>query len=321
MNLARKSSSGIDLRPIAVITVLVSMSLAGCVGSRDTRSVADLVWGRSGLSDGRFRKPRALAIDAQDRLYVVDMTGRIQVFNRDGEFVRSWKTPTIERGKPCGLTIDGDGNLMVADTHYYRLLFYSTTGALLDDRTIGGTFGSGPGEFGFVTDAVQDSHGNYYICEYGDYDRVQKFSRDGQFLMQWGAHGSEPGDFIQPRGLAVDGNDHIWVADACNHRIQVFDATGDSAKLVRIWGEQGSAPGQLSYPYGVTLHPLGTVYVSEFGNSRIQKFSLEGEFLASWGTPGREDGQLNQPWDLVCDSQGFIHVLDSYNHRVQRIRF
>ncbi len=261
-----------------------------------------------------------MAINSQDQLFIVDMTGRIQAFDRDGAYLRGWRTPEIASGKPCGLTFAHDGNLMVADTHYFRMLVYSPDGRLFDERTIGGVCGSGPGEFTFLTDVVQDSHNNYYICEYGDFDRVQKFTSRGEFVLQWGSHGSQPGQFIQPRSLAVDSQDHIWVADACNHRIQVFDATGEDVQPVRMWGELGTAPGKLKYPYGLALDGNGHVYVAEFGNSRVQKFTIDGRYIAHWGTPGRLPGELNQPWEVALDSRGRLHVLDTYNHRVQRIK-
>lgn len=267
-----------------------------------------------------MQKPRGLAIDNQDQLYIVDMTGRIQVFTAEGDYLRYWRTPISKAGKPCGLTFDREGNLLVADTHYFRMLVYTPEGTLLEHKTIGGENGHGPGQFNFVTDCVQDSKGNYYVSEYGDFDRIQKFTSEGEFVLQWGSHGSRPLQFIQPRTLAIDQHDHIWVADACNHRIQVFDATGSEVELVRIWGEQGSEPGQLYYPYGIELDGAGHIYVCEFGNSRVQKFSLEGKYLAHWGQPGRRLGELYQPWELALDSRGVLHVLDSYNHRVQRIR-
>jgi DNA-binding beta-propeller fold protein YncE len=262
-----------------------------------------------------------MAIDKNDLVYIVDMTARIQVFTASGEFVRAWKTPKATNGKPCGLSFDRDGNLLVADTHYFRMLVYSPLGDLLCERTIGGVPGHEPGQFSFVTDCVQDSEGNYFISEYGDMDRVQKFTRDGKFIAQWGGHGSEPGQFVQPRSLAIDEEDQIWVADACNHRIQVFKAAGDAVELVRIWGEQGREAGQLSYPYGLALDGHGYVYVCEFGNSRVQKFTLEGEYVGHWGRPGRQEGELYEPWEIAFDTRGKLYVLDTNNHRVQRIRF
>jgi sugar lactone lactonase YvrE len=111
------------------------------------------------------------------------------------------------------------------------------------------------------------------------------------------------------------------VADACNHRVQVFDVSGAQVRLKRVWGQAGEQPGSLRYPYGIALDGRGHVYISEFGNSRIQKFTETGQLIGVWGKPGRRPGELNQPWALACDSRGAVHVLDTYNHRVQKIRF
>lgn len=294
--------------------------LLGCAPGASPPGVPEVVWGRRGLADGRMQKPRAMAIDDQDQLYIVDMTGRIQVFSPDGQFLRSWRTPEIADGRPTGLSFDRHGRLMVADTHYYRVLFYSPTGELHEELSIGGVCGQGPGEFHFVTDCVEDSQGNYYIAEYGEFDRIQKFSPQREFLFQWGNHGEREGQFMRPQSLAVDEQDLLWVADSCNHRIQVFDARGKDAKLVKSWGRPGREPGQLSYPWGIILDGRGNVYVSERGNHRVQKFDRDGNSLGIWGTSGRRPGELNEPWTLVLDSRQRIHVLDTYNHRVQRIR-
>ncbi len=244
------------------------------------------------------------------------MSARIQVFDVDGNFIRGWQTPEQKNGRPTGLTISSiDGNLMVADTHYYRILTYTPTGQLLTHATLGGTAGPGPGEFGLVADVVRDVTGNYYISEYGDYDRVQKLSPDGKFIAQWGGHGSEPGQFLRPQHLEFDADGLLWVADACNHRIQVFDQQG---KRVKMWGAEGSEPGQMYYPYCIALDGKGHIYVCEYGNHRVQKFTLNGQSIACWGSVGRKPGQLNNPWALVLDSRGRVHVLDSMNHRVQR---
>ncbi|MEZ6099897.1 MAG: NHL repeat-containing protein [Pirellulaceae bacterium] len=274
-------------------------------------------WGKQGTAPGQLQKPRAMAIDSQDHLYIVDMTARIQVFTTDGRYLHGWQTPESQNGRPSGLSIDGRGRVLVADTHYFQMLVYTPDGELIEDAQIGGVCGQGPGEFGFVTDAVEDTCGNYYVAEYGEYDRIQKFDANGDYLFQWGGHGSAPGQFIRPQNIAIDEHDHIWVADACNHRIQVFDATGESAALLQCWGEEGTEPGQLRYPYDLVLDGNGHVYVCEFGNHRIQKFSLDGKLVSFWGHEGREPGQLHNPWALVRDSHGRIFILDTYNHRVQ----
>jgi sugar lactone lactonase YvrE len=262
-----------------------------------------------------LQKPRAIAIDGRQQLYIVDMTARIQVFDLQGHFLHGWQTPEHQAGRPTGLSIGRQGEILVADTHYHRLLVYSPDGKLL--KTIGGGHGNGPGEFGLVTHAVQDRQGNYYVGEYGELDRIQKFSPEGRYLLQWGSHGSQPGQFARPQRLAFDRHDRLWVADACNHRIQVFDRAG---KLLSYWGSQGGAPGQLYYPYDLAFASDESLYVCEFGNHRVQRFTPEGRSLGCWGTCGRDEGELNNPWALVLDRQNRVFVLDSNNHRVQRFR-
>lgn len=298
-------------------------SLGGCIGAA-AASPTDLVWGRRGFSEGRFLKPRAITIDANDLLYIVDTTGRIQVFDADGNFRHSWKTPDTDFGRPTGLSVQGVAHsaplLLVADTHYYRMLAFELSGVPLPERQIGGTAGHGPGEFAFVTDAVCDAHGNHYIGEYGDSDRIQKFDPAGEFICQWGGTGNADGLFVRPQSLVIDAQQRLWVVDACNHRIQRFDLTTTPPRHLDTFGSQGSGLGQFYYPYDLAIAQDGTAIVCEYGNQRLQRLDDNGHGIATWGAPGHGAGQLYQPWGVVIDSRGRIHVLDSNNHRVQRLR-
>ncbi|WP_442506495.1 NHL repeat-containing protein [Novipirellula sp. SH528] len=282
------------------------------------------MWGRRGFSEGRFLKPRAIAISPADELFIVDTTGRIQVFDVDGNFQRSWKTPDTENGRPTGLAVETPPgknqvpNLLVADTHYYRTLAYTLSGDLCTDKQIGGVSGHSPGEFAFVTDTVCDDQGCFYIGEYGDSDRIQKFDPERNFLTQWGGTGNEHGQFVRPQSLVVR-DQVLWVADACNHRIQCFDIREETPKLINVFGREGDAAGEFYYPYDLAFASDGTLIVCEYGNQRLQRFTPEGKWIATWGGPGFQPGQLYQPWGVVVDSQDHVHVLDSNNHRVQRL--
>lgn len=283
---------------------------AGC-GS-GAREEPEIVWGRRGVQPGDIVRPRAIAIDRDDRLYIVDFTARIQVFDRDGKFLeRCWTTPDYRNGRPSGLSIDRDGNLLVCDSHYSCVRVYTPQGEEL--RVLGQGLG-----LGYTSDAIQDEDGNYYLAEFGEIQRITKLDRDGKLLKRWGSAGDAPGQFARIRALAL-GPDHLlYVADACNHRIQVFTCDGE---YVRCFGEPGPEPGQLSYPYDLAFAPAGELYVVEYDNHRVQKFTKEGKSLGCWGGPGRAPGRLHNPWALAVDSKGRVHVVDTENHRVQRIRF
>jgi DNA-binding beta-propeller fold protein YncE len=299
-----------------MLLALTAALLAGCDNGQGR---PNLVWGKRGVQGGDLVKPRAIAIDPSDRLYLVDWTARIQVFDRDGHFLdKCWTTPDYRNGRPSGLSIDNQGNLIVSDSHYHCVRIYSPDGKLL--RTFGGTKGEGPGELGYIADTIVDADGFYYVAEFYDTHRISKFTPEGKFIKSWGAPGSEPGQFARIRALALGPDGNLYVADACNHRIQVF--TRDGA-LVRIFGTPGSEPGELSYPYDLAFgrgeQPY--LYVVEYGNHRVQKFTPEGESLGTWGAPGHGLGQLQGPWALAVDSRGQIHVVDSENDRIQRVDF
>ncbi len=288
--------------------------LAGCGGDGFH---PDLVWGRRGVQNGDLVRPRAIAIDRQDRLYLVDFTARIQVYDRDGKHLGlTWTTPDFRNGRPSGLGLDRAGNLLVCDSHYHCVRVYSSEGKEL--LTLGGKEGKEPGQLGYVSDVVQDREGNYYLSEFGQNDRITKLDPQGKLIRCWGSMGTEPGQFQRARALALGPDDNLYVADACNHRIQVFDREG---VLLRTWGTVGAEPGQLSYPYDLAFNRAGQLYVVEYGNHRVQKFTLAGESLGCWGGPGREPGRFHCPWGVAIDSQGYVHVVDTENHRVQRIKF
>ena len=227
----------------------------------------------------------------------------------------------ITQGKPTGLGFGNDGTLLVADTHYFRVLFYSTDGLLDESRTIGGEHGDAAGQFHFVTDVAQDQRGHFFVGQYGQVDRIQEFDPSGEFLRFWGSQGSRPGEFSRPQALLVDESGLLWVADACNHRLQVFDVRSKGEpELVAMWGQPGSEVGELQYPYGIDFDIDGTLLVAEFGNHRVQRFSRQGEPLEVWGEVGSQNGQFVSPWALAVDSQRNMHVLDTMNHRMQRFR-
>jgi hypothetical protein len=288
----------------------------GCGRDRQT---PELVWGQRGVQGGQLVKPRAIAINSKNHLYIVDWTARIQAFDRDGKFLNiSWTPPDYRNGRPSGLSIDHEDNVVVSDSHYNCVRVYSPEGKLL--RTIGGDKGTEPGQLSYVSDCLRDRDGNFYISEFGDNQRISKFDKDGKFVHCWGGPGSEPGQFARIRALELGPDGLLYAADACNHRLQLFTTDG---KLVRILGEAGSGPGQFSYPYDVAFSrgPTPYLYVIEYGNNRMQKFSMDGKSLGTWGTAGRGPGRLASPWALGVDHLGSVHVIDSDNDRVQRIDF
>ena len=87
-----------------------------------------------------------------------------------------------------------------------------------------------------------------------------------------------------PAEVVFDADEHLWVTDACNHRIQVFDTLG---KLLKCGGRKAAGRASLYYPYDIALAPDDTLYLCEYGNHRIQKFTRDGRSLGCFGRQGR----------------------------------
>ena len=92
--------------------------------------------------------------------------------------------------------------------------------------------------------------------------------------------GSGNGQFRFPEGIAVDGSGNVYVTDQQNHRVQVFNSSGE---FLRKWGSFGSGDGQFDFPRGIAVDISGNVYVTNSRDNRVQVFSSSGEFLRKWG--------------------------------------
>ena len=209
------------------------------------------------------------------------MTARIQAFDRTGNFLDiAWTTPDYRNGRPSGLSVDPNGNVVVSDSHYHCVRVYSKDGEFL--KKIGGTVGSEPGQLGYVSDALCDAAGNFYVSEFGLNDRISKFDPDGTFLMCWGSPGAGDRQFAHLRAMTLAPDGNLYVADSCNHRIQVYTTDG---AFVRAFGVSGREIGELAYPWDVACStgPTPYLYVVEKENCRVQKFTLDGKSLGVWG--------------------------------------
>jgi tripartite motif-containing protein 71 len=212
-------------------------------------------WGSPGSADGQFANPQDVAIDSAGFVYVTDTHNhRIQMFDSNGQFIQKWGTHGSGDGQlafPSRLAFDSNDILYVTEPDNGRIQKFTTTGQFVGKIA--------EGQLSFPVGIGLDSSNNVYVAESGasgNPSRVDKFSSSGQPITTWGSLGSAPGQFNQPKGLTLDQNNNVYVADEFNNRIQKFDSNGN---LLAVFGQD-----RLNHPIDVAVDSQGRVYASDF---------------------------------------------------------
>ncbi|NVM05323.1 MAG: hypothetical protein HWN67_23600, partial [Candidatus Helarchaeota archaeon] len=135
----------------------------------------------------------------------------------------------------------------------------------------------------------------------------------------------------QPRDIAIDDKEYIYVADTLHNKIKKFDSDGN---FILEWGTSGSKKGQFNHPIALDISAEWTgseyknyIYVADYYNNRIQKFDENGIFVLEWGSYGGPDegAKFKLPIGITIYSPRVesnvsptIYVADSGNKQIQK---
>jgi streptogramin lyase len=136
-----------------------------------------------------------------------------------------------------------------------------------------------------------------------------------------GGTGATPGFFSAPRGLAIDPQGWIYVADSNNHRIQVLNAAGE---LQQTWGFYAdssageAAAGGFNQPWDLSVASDGSVIVVDTWNHRIQRFTAQGDLINRFDTSlaSLTPAGLYGPRGVAVDREDHVYIVDTGNKRV-----
>ncbi|MEI6712999.1 MAG: immunoglobulin domain-containing protein [Verrucomicrobiota bacterium] len=341
-------------RKSAVVTTLAGS--AGFSGSADGTG-----------SDARFNGTFGVAVDKNGTVYVSDgnhtirkitPTGVVTTLAGSAGFSGTANgTGSAARfNKPEGLSVDKDGNVIVADWGNHAIRKVTPAGVV---TTIAGTPGTSgdvnatgsAARFNGPENLVVDGDGTIYVVE-GYNSKVRKISASGVVTtLAGGQFGAADGigtaaQFSFGGGIVLDKNKNVYVSDVLNHTIRKITPTGVVTTIAGSPGVAGIADGvgpraRFKQVYGMAIDATGNLYVAdgfssltvpdgaiqEFdGSHLVRKVTPTGEVTTIAGsvTDGSLDGigsvaRFKHPIGVAADGVGNLYVADTRNGTVRKI--
>jgi hypothetical protein len=269
---------------------------------------------------------------------------RLFQFDPAGKFVRELGQDVYGFNMAIGLRVDPQDNVWTIDAGANQVVKFDAEGrvalvlgrkpeaiAVRPAQPAGGGAGGGGGRGGATpgagtpgssfnrpADVAWDAAGNIYVADgIGTNNRVAKFEKDGRFIKHWGSTGAGQGQFAGVKAIAIDARGNVYVADAGNKRIQVFDADG---AFKSEFGGVGT-PLAMCITRGSTQH----LYVSHAGDqdgmddAAIYQVRLDGTVVGRFGAAGKLPKQFGLANSIDCRNENELLIGEMTNWRVQKV--
>lgn len=279
--------------------------------------------------------------------YVVNGAGGVKRFGGDGG-----PADRALLNFPTAVTVDGAGNLFVADMMNHRVRrIDAVTGQI---RTIAGIgqprYGGdgGPAMAAGLNEPAAvavSASGTLYIADQSN-NRVRAVDLSTGIIHTVAGTGESAynGDGMQatnaslagPSGVAVGSDGTLYIADTFNGRIRAVNpATGVISTVVGDGGEyryQGAVEppsSSLSRPSGIAVDAEGNLFITDSDNHLIRRWDratgrldrLAGLGIANFGGDGGSalEASMNYPFGVAVGGDGRLFIADTFNHRIREI--
>ena len=304
----------------------------------------------------RFPSPRAVALDRSGNLAVADNDSQTisEIVAKGGLTVLAGsasnhgstdgKGISAHFNRPCGLTVDRQKNVYVADNFNHVIRRVAPDGVVTTFAGKAWSTGSADGKgdaarFFWPSGMASDGRGNIYVADAGNHT-IRKLTAEGAVMTLAGSAGNSGWAdgmggkvrFSWPSDVALDAAGNLYVADRSNHVIRKVTLAGEVTTLAGGAGVCGRADGvggvaRFNNPSGVAVDDVGNVYVADTGNQLLRKVTPSGEVTTLAGCAGIKGGsdgkgclaRFNGLSGAAVDHAGNVFVVDRDNHMVRRV--
>lgn len=277
-------------------------------------------------------KPRAMAFGKDGNLIVVDSkNNRLEIRQPGGALVKHIGHGPEGEGKgdfrePCGVAVDADGNIFVADTFHTldpnkglpwgRLEKFDSNGEFVAEQAKSDV---APADFFGPRSVAVDSQGRVWLSDTGN-SRLLVFDNNLKFVKVVGSRGTKALQFQEPFGIAADASGNIYVADRLNFRVQVI---GPDFAFVREFKVDGWEAGQINQePYLAVDSKRGFVWVTDPTKNKVHRYNLKGgdHKVYDKGMLGAAPAGFNLPTGVAVASDGTAYISDGGTGRILTLK-
>jgi len=317
-------------------------------------------------SDACFSGPSDIALDTSGNMFVADLFNNcIRKVDSDG-VVTTLAGNRLERradgtgtgnppsfNNPWGVAVDTSGNMFIADLANNVIRKMTPDGVV---TTIAGSGNSGFADgigrnasFYSPHDLTVDTSGNLFVVDTIN-NRIRKIvistglvtTLAGNGVVSYADGPGTTASFKYPRGICIDRNGNLFIADTDSHRIRrIIISTGVVSTLAGTAlgiGTSGSTDGtgtsaSFNSPFGVAIDVSGNLFVADTYNQRIRKITFPNGLIPAGGVVTTIAGQANigfadgtgaaalfhYPTGVTVDATGNLFICDKDNNRIRKM--
>jgi sugar lactone lactonase YvrE len=265
------------------VQYLASFSSAADLGPQRA-GFAEFVAGKDPKEKLAVKKPYGVVV-WDGKIIVVDSNGPgYAVFDLKSRKIKGVSgTGPGKMKKPINIAVDKDGTRFVSDTALNQVLVFDANDNFL--RAFGVKDQFRPSGVAVAGDRL-------YVSDLKNHEIHVLDKRSGTTLFKFGKAGSKEAEFFFPTNIVVAPDNHLYITNTGNFRVQKFTLDG---QFVRSYGEIGDRPGQFARPKGVAVDKDGNIYTVDAAFENVQAFDKEGRLLLFFGGPGGNPEDINLP--------------------------
>jgi sugar lactone lactonase YvrE len=255
--------------------------------------------------------PSAVTVSSDDVLYIADtfagIIHRYNLVSREVSYILKAGDERME--SPVAVAVDQQQNLYVSDSINTKVYKFSQGGSFLKELVP-------PKGFKRPAGIAITANGEKYVVDVLA-NKLHKFARDDQYLGEFPKI-TDKVELNTPSNVAVDDDGNVYLTDAMNFEVKLFDKEGN---FIRKIGQVGDVPGSFARPKGVALDSDKNIYVVDATHDNTQIFNKNGQLLLYFGESGTNPGQFYLPNGIFIDRQDRIFIADTFNRRIQVFKF